>query len=274
VPTSRFLFWNINRKPLAPVIADLAHEQRADIVALVECDIESHVLLKALNSAEGGDFHLAHGLSKGIRIFTRFSRNFVTQIFDGESERLVIRRLSLPARSEILLCVPHLPSKLHQTDTDQLFHCTELAGRIAAEEDKVGHQRTVLVGDLNMNPFETGVVTASGLHAVMSREVARGLSRTVQGREYRFFYNPMWNHFGDANSDTAGSYFYDASKQVSYFWNVFDQVLIRPELASAFDPASLQILKSVGNESLVRGNGRPDSTTYSDHLPIVFELAF
>ena len=124
-----------------------------------------------------------------------------------------------------------------------------------------------------MNPFEPGVVAAAGLHAVMSREVASRQSRTVQGRDYRFFYNPMWNHFGDANSDTAGSYFYSASEQVSYFWNVFDQVLIRPDLAARFDPGSLKMLKSTGRQSLVRDNGRPNSTQYSDHLPIVFDLA-
>jgi hypothetical protein len=268
------LFWNINRKPLAPVIADLAHEQKVDVVVLIECNIEPHILLTALNSSGGDDFHLSPGLSKAIRIFTRFSRSFLTRIFDSESERLVIRRLSLPARSEILVCVAHLPSKLRWTSEDQSFECTNIARRIASEEDKAGHQRTVLVGDFNMNPFEPGVVAAGGLHAVMSREVASSRSRTVQGREYRFFYNPMWNHFGDANSNTAGSYFYGASKPISYFWNVFDQVLIRPELAERFDSNSLQILKSAGKSSLVRGDGRPDGTTYSDHLPIVFELAF
>ena len=104
-----------------------------------------------------------------------------------------------------------------------------------------------------MNPFEPGVVAAGGLHAVMSREVASRQSRTVQGRDYRFFYNPMWNHFGDANSPTAGSYFYNASEHVSYFWNLFDQVLIRPELAAPFDPDSLSIVTSAGSRSLVRG---------------------
>lgn len=272
MPTSRFVFWNINRKPLAPVIADLAREQQVDVVVLVECNIESHILLTALNGMDGSDFHLAPGVNKKIRIFTRFSREFLRPVF--ESDRVTIGRLSLPARSEILLSVAHLPSKLHWTTEGQSFECGELARQIAAEEDKAGHQRTVLVGDFNMNPFEPGIVAAGGLHAVMSREIASRRSRTVQGREYRFFYNPMWNHFGDANSDTAGSYFYGSSEQVSYFWNVFDQVLIRPELAGQFDPDSLQILKSAGSGTLVRGDGRPDSNRYSDHLPIVFDLAF
>ena len=55
---------------------------------------------------------------------------------------------------------------------------------------------------------------------------------------------------------------------------MFDQVLIRPELATQFAPASLKILTSFFEEALIREDGRPDSTQYSDHLPIVFELAF
>jgi hypothetical protein len=65
-------------------------------------------------------------------------------------------------------------------------------------------------------------VAASGLHAVMSRQVASREVRTVQGREHRFFYNPMWSHFGDANRDTAGTYYFEHAEQVNYFWNVFD----------------------------------------------------
>src|SRR5258706_11895269 len=51
------------------------------------------------------------------------------------------------------------------------------------------------------------------LHSVMSREIANRTARTVQGREYPFFYNPMWGHFGDRMSKTAGSYYYDNAER-------------------------------------------------------------
>ncbi len=109
----------------------------------------------------------------------------------------------------------------------------------------------------------------------MSRRLmAKRDVRTVQGDEYRFFYNPMWSHLGDARSDTAGSYFYNSAEQVNYFWNMFDQVLQRPELARRFDPGRLRIVTSVGTLSLARPDGRPDRKIGSDHLPIVFELDF
>jgi hypothetical protein len=84
----------------------------------------------------------------------------------------------------------------------------------------------------------------------------------------------MWSHLGDARTDTAGSYYYERAEHVNYFWNMFDQVLLRPELARRFDPAQLRIVTSVGTRWLVRPNGRPDNATGSDHLPIVFELDF
>lgn len=254
------------------MIADLADEHEIDVIILAESAVESASLLRMLNRDPLVGFHLTDGSCKGITIFTRFSRDFLQKAF--ESDRVSIRTLSLPARAQVILVAVHFPSKLHSSEWDQGFECTELARRIADQEESAGHRRTILVGDLNMNPFEPGLVGAAGLHSVMSREVATRGSRRVQGNEYRFFYNPMWNHFGDASGDTAGSYYYNNGQHVNYFWNVFDQVMLRPELAEGFDPGRLRILKSAGTRSLVRRNGRPDSTNSSDHLPIVFELDF
>ncbi len=103
-----------------------------------------------------------------------------------------------------------------------------------------------------MNPFESGLVAANGLNAVMSRRTASRATRTVQGREYRFFYNPRWGHLGDRIGDTAGTYYCDNSAHVNYFWHVFDLVLIRPDLANGFNSDKLKILTTIGQRSLVR----------------------
>jgi len=180
----------------------------------------------------------------------------------------------LPARQPVLLAAVHFPPKPRPSDESMRVECEELARQIDLQEQQAGHRRTIVVGDFNMNPFETGLVSGAGLSSVMSRQVASRETRKVQGRDYRFFYNPMWSHFGDATSHTAGSYYYDASDHINYYWHIFDQVLLRPELANRFDPSSLSILKSIGPDSLVKPNGRPDTTNGSDHLPIVFGVEF
>jgi hypothetical protein len=128
------------------------------------------------------------------------------------------------------------------------------------------------VGDLNMNPFETGVVGANGLHAVMSRSLARRTARTVNGISYPFFYNPMWSRMGDSSAGPCGTFYYERSEQVVYFWNTFDQVLLRPELLDRFDIEHLVVPTTAGGTPLVTSDGRPDKKSASDHLPLVFEL--
>lgn len=272
MPRTTFLFWNLNRKPLLSLVAELAGRRRVDIVILAECSDEPRSVLQALNGSGDGAFHYPRSVCERVRVFTRFSRQFLVP--RSESERVSIRRLSLPARSEVLLAMAHLPSKLHWSDASQSFECTELAREIARIEDEAGHRRTLLVGDLNMNPFESGVVAAGGLNAVMARHVASRGERTVQGRSYRYFYNPMWNYFGDMSNGPSGTYFYDGSEHVVYHWNIFDQVLLRPQLSAGLKRDEIEIVGSVGTRSLVRPDGTPDANECSDHLPVVFSLEF
>jgi hypothetical protein len=264
LPKTNFLFWNLNRKPLPEMVAELAAERSVDVVMLAESSNETATLL-ALNRSRT-EFHVSRSSSEAVTIFTRFSGEFLKPTF--ESDRITIRRLELPARLELLLAAVHLPSKLHLSPDSQSLECMELARQITVQEDRVGHRRTILIGDFNMNPFEPGMVAAGGLNSVMSRNLVERGARKVQGRDYRFFYNPMWSHLGDAKSHTAGSYFYDSGEHMNYYWNMFDQILLRPELAQRFDPAGLSVVKSVGARSLVRTNGRPNSAAFSDRSAV------
>ena len=54
------------------------------------------------------------------------------------------------------------------------------------------------------------------------------------------------------------------------YWNMFDQVLLRPGLMDSL--TELRILDGDGQASLLSERGRPRSATASDHLPILFRL--
>lgn len=123
-----------------------------------------------------------------------------------------------------------------------------------------------------MNPFEEGVFAAAGLNAVMTKEVARRVARTIQGRRYSFFYNPMWGHFGDRTEGPPGTYYYDRAEHATLFWHMFDQVLLRPDVIDLFCDQELRILTDDGDISFLSTNGLPNATTASDHLPILFSL--
>jgi len=239
----------MNRKPLAGLVAELAEIHRVDVIILAECDDDPQTMLSALNRASATGFHFPRSLYERIVMFTRFSPEFLKPLFEGT--RVSIRRLALPARMPVLFAATHLPSKLYCSPESLAFECSELARDIENVEDRAGHPGTLLVGDFNLNPFEAGLV--GGLSSVMSRQVASRMTRIVQDREHRFFYNPMWGHFGDARTETAGSYFYDAAERVNHYWNIFDQVLLRPELAKRFDTSQLSICEV--NRSFVARSG-------------------
>jgi hypothetical protein len=157
-----FLFWNLNRKPLQQIAAALARSRNVDVLVLLECDIPVRRLLAALNQGDRPIFHYAPSRAEtpneAIKVFTRFSAEFLDPL---EEERgLTIRHLKLPAMTDVILAAVHFPSKLHWDLTSQALECTALARAITRVEDRVGHTRTMLFGDLNMNPFEAGVVGA------------------------------------------------------------------------------------------------------------------
>lgn len=264
-----FLFWNVQGKQteLASVVAAMATRHRVDVILLGEC-LAPEALLPILNP---GEFTLSSAAGDRVAVYTRFSERFM--VVEDRQPRFTIWRLGHPAQDEILLVTAHLRSGPYTTTDSLSAGCPKLAHAIREVEGRVGHSRTVVVGDLNLNPFDKGVVEAPGLHAVMTRRLAGRRSRVVDATEYPFFYNPMWRFFGDPGGRPSGTYFQWRSEEVCYFWNIFDQVLIRPDLLGAFDDRALMVLDSDGATSLLNDSGVPDRKRFSDHLPLTFALA-
>ena len=268
----RFLFWNLNGKDLQHRVAKLVRTYETDVLVLAECSIPEDLMLDALNVQTHAPFSRSNSLLENLVVFTRLGSRSVVTLLDDEAMRLTFQQVWLPSGIDLLLVATHFRSKLYWSDNSQSQICNRLAQIIRRQEGRIGHSRTVLLGDLNMNPFEVGVVSSDGLHATMARHVAQRESRRVLGEKFPFFYSPMWGHFGDALDGPPGTYYDSRSEPVTYFWNIFDQVLIRPSLLDAFVPASLKIMDSDGDETLLTDYGVPRQSTGSDHLPITFAL--
>lgn len=268
---TRFLFWNLANQPLQRSVSRLALLHEIDVIVLVECEILPATVLLELNANQGSLYDYAPGIGcERVKLFTKFHRKLIPPIY--EEDRLTIRQLQLPGLQDVLVTAVHFPSKLFWSDDSQAAECARLSQEIRRAEARIGHMRSILVGDLNMDPFEAGVINANGIHATMSRQIAKRRERVVQGQSYPFFYNPMWNLLGDVSRTSPGTFYYGSSEHRVYFWHMFDQVLVRPDLQDQFQSESLQILVSDGVDSFVTENGLPDHRDKSDHLPIMFDL--
>ncbi|MGA7562603.1 MAG: hypothetical protein WBW55_05315 [Desulfobaccales bacterium] len=265
-----FLFWNIHRKPIIDHIVKLAHIYKVDVLMLAESVIPKITLEKALNAGQRELYFPDTGISNEIQIVTRYLHRSIRPMRDFGG--IAIRHIEPPIGNSILLVVAHLPSKLYQTEDDQIFECSRLSKFIAEAEEKVGHNRTILIGDLNMNPFEKGIISSDGLHALSDSRIVQRRFRRVRDEDKIFFYNPMWNHFGDMSPTPPGTYFFDTGRYVNFYWHMFDQILLRPELLYAFQNENLQIITEIDGISLLNELGRPNLTIGSDHLPVFLRL--
>lgn len=261
------LFWNLHQKDVTSHIVNISEHYDIDIFIFAESIIHPGTILSKLNSSKPLYFYAPNIGCEKIWIFTRFSADYIPPIL--ETDRLTIRKLILPGTFEILLAAVHFPSKLNWKDTSQILESAELSKTIRSAENQVGHTKTILVGDLNMNPFEDGMISASGLHGVMSKDIALKKERVVQSKKYPYFYNPMWGLFGDMTPGPPGTHYYAKAEHSVVFWNMFDQILIRPDLLDFVASGDIRILQSDGKTSLLSSQGIP---VVSDHLPLFFTI--
>lgn len=279
-----FLSWNIDRKTgFETEIAELCNDSgiNADILLLLEAEnvddseIERRTGLRRTKVEDGTETNLT----------PRFYSKLTTDEFElfevHRTYRLVFARLNVNEQEEIIVGGVHMPSKLDCNEKTQYSDARQIVLDLQAMKGRkgVGHNRFLLFGDFNMNPFEPGMIEPDGFNAVLSLDEALNGNRTEWYKRFDYFYNPMWSFMGDRDRITGkkklpGTYYFRKTRDVTLtFWNVFDKVIVRPEIADLVDYQSLRILQGGGDiESLVNEDFALRDEAYSDHLPITFKL--
>lgn len=265
-----FLFWNLRGRYLGRELAELASEHDLDVIVTAEPYDNAAEILIALNAVRS-QYRLHETFCPRIQLFSRLPKTSFSPLYDDDL--ISISRMTPPLCQSVTLVSVHYWSKLHLSDYDQFTLSGRLRETLEEVENREGHRRTILVGDLNMDPFRPAMVNSEGIHAVMSPHVAAKQGRVVKGRFRHMFFNPMWSLLGNFRHGPPGTYFKDMSGEATnYFWHTFDQVLIRTEIVPWFMADSLQIATMAGPHSLVTANGTPDHSEGSDHLPILFRI--
>jgi hypothetical protein len=264
------LFWNLGGRQDAVALRDLCRAHDVDVRLLAEAAAPSIEFMTTLNGPPGTPrplWELPH-LESRIRAFTRYPPQCISPAFDDSHVKML--HLRPPIGLPLLIVAAHLPSKLWAEDEDQQYRVRQLRSDIVTQETKFGHQNTVIIGDLNANPFEAALTAADGLHGVMDRRVALRRPPRIRGQNWDYFYNPMWSRLGDGSPGPSGTYWRAGTSLINYYWNTFDQVLLRPALLPFYDPAGLIVPEEAGVRRILDdGTG----IGLSDHLPVAITLA-
>jgi exonuclease III len=263
-----FLFWNTNRNDkIDDYLIKLVNEKSIDIIILAEYNNDVENLCRKL-SIEGLDFKETQTFKVCKRIKVLCKQYYQDEII-RETKHYTIKRIYNDINDYIIVAV-HFPSKRNSQDKIRESRARHLITDLKKAERDAEHSNTIIIGDFNANPFEDTMISGECINAIPYRNIAKKISRELYDDELEFFYNPMWNFFGD-NSLPYGTYYYDKEQLTKYYWNIFDQVVIRPSLIDLFIENSLEIVSSIDGNSLFDKNSVPNKEI-SDHLPIVFNM--
>lgn len=261
----RYLFWNTHKnKNINSLLCDLVIENKVSIVILAEytANINEIIELLCLRGFSMQQYSTI-GCDR-IFILGEVGLNIEPQLQTDHSSVQVID-------SNIILCCVHLNSQIFSDNIERREICIEqIIKDIISAEKELKINDTIVVGDFNINPYDKSCVSARYFHSLPIYEESKRKSRKIAGKEFYMFYNPMWNFLGDFN-EPYGTYYHNSSDTINTYWNIYDQVILRPALRTRFVDKSLKILTDTKNISLLDENGHPD-LNISDHLPIMFEI--
>ena len=267
----RYLFWNTNKysEDKKLVIKEIIQYYSCDIIALVEYNSNLEDLLYDLNLKSEKQYYIFKdsGFTENDRIKI-ITTHKITKWYDYGYYKILY--LSHESIDDQLLTIVHFPSKCNDSYGAQAI-AIEVKRMIEEIENELKTSNTIIMGDFNMNPFEIGMVASYALHAISSKNDAKDEDRSIYYRDNKMFYNPMWSFLGE-QSKSHGTYYYRASGTVCYFWNAFDQVIVRPSIIEYLNEDTIEIIRSINGFQLCKSNGRPNSDVFSDHLPLYFEI--
>ncbi len=224
----KILFWNIknNSKCIDLLINDISFEE-FDLFFFSEFDENfSNSIITASSRSLVKLASPINGKSR-IKAFSRLPKKLFS-LKEEYTDKFSHYILQIPDNGiKINLFSVHLISKLHSSENEQYNLATDLVRKIYSIEEDSNNRNSIVVGDFNMNPFERSMISANAFNAVNYTRIANMEKRTYMGQKKFFFYNPMWKYLKDSTK-IRHSYYYTPNHEESVYFNLFDQVIIRP----------------------------------------------
>lgn len=267
----KIIFWNIYKKELSFIIADMIYQYEADIVVLAESEnLLGNKLVNQMQKRKQEWNEIVIKAKGNIRVFAKKQFNVIPY-----KEEINFSSYKIYIENKILLMnTVHFPSAMYHDEISR----DHFAGRISQQFEKIeeniyeeNERCSFVVGDFNLQPYSYGIAGVNAFNATMSMDKAKTISRKVNGEQCLFYYNPMWQLIGK-RGNAPGSYYSENDQQSkSMYWYSFDEVLLRPSLIDRFEWTYFDYITEINKINLLK-NGKIDKKDYSDHLPLKFEI--
>lgn len=265
----KLLFWNTENKDLTEEILELIVYEDVDIAAFCESsNAAAEEIINKLQQIHNKQyiFQETPGCDR-IKVIVKAQLGNISLLTQHTYFSLVkLERKDNP----LILGFVHLPSLAYHTPEQIRRAAQTLNERVQQEERLHEINDSLIIGDFNVNPFETPMIEFSGMGAINSSDALRREHVTDGGETKRLFFNPMWTLYSKYR-ERPGSHKYARLGVDVIHWHFLDQVIIRPSLISRFKFDELKIIDETKSFKL---RGRYGTPKTSDHLPITCRLEF
>lgn len=274
----KFLFWNVLKKDLSDTVSNIAQHYDADFILLAELKKEDTKNYQ--NELIKSGYKLRTIPSAKVKIFDRLtidpekSVNIPKDVNLSQKNRITSMIYKINGE-RILLVGIHLFSKVSMKHESSRKGFAKLTLDVIEYIENMHEiDKTIIMGDFNINPYEETMIDFFGMHATMCKNTALKGIRTIAKETRRYLFNPSWQAYSNVGLDNAptGTYYFNEPYNTTLpFWNVLDQALIRPKLVQG--SLNFEIISSAGHKvPTLLSNGIPDKEKYSDHLPILYTI--
>lgn len=269
-----FLSWNVAEQLPTHHLTTLARRARLDLLLLAGQPGFLNTILTSLGDRWRS---LTPDHDRSTALLTCRTDLTANNELLTDDDLLTITRLDFPRRKPLLITHVHMPDERSGL-ADPIIRMARVAerawrvNRCLRDAEATCHtNRSIVVGDLKMDPFHPAVLGARGLSAAMTCSEVKRSDTSVFGETQPILYNPMWGCYGDRTDGPSGTDYQIPDGESVGGWHIYNQVLLRPSLMD--NVRELRILASDGWESLVTSTGLPNFAAGIHHLPVLTRLS-
>jgi len=260
ITKTKCIFWNIHKQTNEHILSSFINEQKPDFLFVTETD-KSFIEKITVSTKYSYIESKINKEKPKIFLLSKFGIDGIALIQEYK-KRMFVYEIQIN-KFKIILIALHLGSKINMDEQTQMCEALDYINQINNIEKSNNLFNTIVIGDFNMNPFDLGMIAGNGFNSVISKEIALKEKRKYQHNDYLYFYNPSWKLFGSPDN-LFGTYYLNNPPHSGFYWNIYDQVLVRPNILKHFE-VDYDIIK---NDKYFNVRGQ----TYSDHSPIYLEL--
>jgi len=258
----------MNKKDIVDCLVDITIENDVDLLVLAEYQYNIDNLCQAMNNSSCRKYKAIPNIDcERLKIIA--NKTYGVDPLRDDKYYNILRIRTSPKANDVIVAMIHNRSKMYEKTDEQRKNVQEFHRAIVDSEREEEIERTIAIGDFNIDPFETLCFGSAGMHALPYRNLIE--KRKTKNESGKKFYNPTWKFYGRTQPPFS-TYHCANGGMHNFYWYVFDQVMISRSLLDAFQDENLKIITETSNYKLLTKRANLRKKEYGDHLPLFCSL--